>query len=147
MAKKSPRIGREHSVADAAIQFRPGKVLGGLIEAKSIEWGLSRNETARRLTALAANGLDFRDHQAAAEMAEAMYPGADVADAANRISIELLAVEATRHSLGQPSLDEGQRRKEIAEIVQRCVLLAVPFEEPEQESRRVRIKQFRGKSD
>ena len=71
----------------------------------------------------------------------------NVASSPNRIRIEPQAVEATRHSLGQPSLEEGQRRKEIAEIVQRCVLFAVPFVEPEQESRRVRIKQFRGKSD
>ena len=108
---------KQPASGDLPVQFRPGHLLADLLDERSQQWGVTRNEAAKRLAVLAACELDARHHDLVCELAEVLPGQPDFIQACDRLLGELHTIERTRASLEQGVLDENARQEEIRQIV------------------------------
>ena len=137
MAKKKRKP--PTSTGDTPVQFRPGHLLADLLDKFADEWQVSRNEAARRLTALAAHNLDARHHELLCEYAEKMYGANDFTDACQRVLSELQSADTARVKVEKQPMTEDERQFEIVNVVRTYALLHRDPENPEEEKQVVRV--------
>lgn len=138
MAKKKSKKPATPS-GDVPVQYRPGHLLGDLLDKLSSDWGVSRNETAKRLSALAAHDLDARHHDLICEYAEKMYGQNDFIEACQRVHIELQSADTERVSRGHAAMTEDQRQEHIEQVVRVFAVMYRNPEQPEEEEQRIQI--------
>lgn len=138
MAKKK-RNSPATSAGDMPVQFRPGHLLADLLDKFVGEWHISRNEVARRFTALAAHNLDSRHHNLICEYAERMYGANDFTDACQRVFIELQSADTARVKVDKPAMTEEERQLEVVSIVKTYALMHRDPENPEEEKQFVKV--------
>lgn len=125
--------------ARAAIHFRPTHQLGSAIAEHAVRWRISRGAAAKRLVALAANGLDVAFH----DVADDLVPYLGVANrfenacACIRVRIGQTAAELG----GSPAVQTKSERLETAKSLVNSFRSTTAIEE-EAERQRAKIHLF-----
>src|SRR5262249_3204238 len=103
------------------VQFRPGLPMRRWLCDQAHTWGLTENETARRLTALAACRLEVADYPLLDRLAsrwtgtESTRP--DFVWACDRVRVAFDSADRARQDLDQPPLNYPERRQFVERTV------------------------------
>ena len=104
-----------------AIQFRPGGSLGKLIVDRALEWGVSQNETAKRLALLALYELDVRHYSAINEISDCLGGIHGFEQACQHVLFAVEGANRMRRNSKQDPLDESGRVQFIEQSINEFV--------------------------
>jgi hypothetical protein len=123
---------------NAAIQFRPGEGFGRLLDNYGLSWGVSKNEAAKRLALLAANGFDGRYYNQFDRLAGFMGGPTGFVRACEQVRVALDTKNRALQESGQEAMAENDRAHFIRNTVN---LLVMQFELEQAETRKRNQKQ------
>jgi hypothetical protein len=98
----------KHVESNTMIQFRTGRTLGKKVIDWGKNWGVTKNEAARRLVVLAACRLT-PDHYQLVEVLANALTGGDFAIACDQLLVALDVRESTLQELRRPPMNEQER--------------------------------------
>lgn len=102
---------------DNAVSFRPGPVLGALLDEFAERWDEGRAGAFKRLALLAAFELDSRHHDLVRELQRRIVGKVEFADACRLLRDTLQAMDAGRVQVGMPRRSANEREELIVRIV------------------------------
>lgn len=98
-------MGRKKIKNADAIQFRPGQILGELLDEFAGQFGLTRSEAARRLVHLAIRGLPIELYPYVVELQTLMYETPEFGDACLEL---VVAVNCSKNGTEKATLSVSE---------------------------------------
>lgn len=109
----------------ALTQFRPGQAMGRWIAEYADVWQLTENETAKRLTAMAATRFDAGQYPLLLSLTDAMGASEghrpDFVRACEQVKTAVDAANRTRQELGKKAMGHEERTDFVKRTVEELV--------------------------
>lgn len=107
------------------IQFRLTDPLQRWITSYSTRWNVSPNDTAKRLVAMAANGLDVEQYSSLVSLSQALSSPAkakgDFVRACEHVKVAMDSANRTRQEMGKGPMSSEEREAFIQKTIENIV--------------------------